>query len=62
MNLINDLLINCCLSVDIIIRSSSTHKFTAEALERTQNNSSQMETEEQVSWVDTHAVTWNNCY
>lgn len=61
-NLINDLLINCCLTVDIIIRSSSIHKFTAEALESTHKNSSQMEAEEQLSWVVIHAVTWSNCY
>lgn len=62
MDLINDLLINYCLTVEIIIRSSSIHKFTAEALESTCINSSQMETKEQVSGVVTHAVTWNNCY
>lgn len=62
MNLINNLLINCCLTGDIIIRSPSIHKFTAETLESIHINSSQMEIEEQASWVVTDAVLWNYCY
>lgn len=62
MNLINNHLINCCVTVDTIIRSPFIHKFTAVALESNPVNSSQMDTEKQVSCVIIHAVFWNSCY